>query len=113
MDDLVCTDPKLVKVYQKKVLEYVVHTCSCRRMLAVLLTEEFKDFHQLLERLGFEQDIGGDLLKKLSDEGVLSSADGAQFMIYQDQLLLTMAKLFGGKVERAGSRDKESTRTGW
>ena len=95
--DLVCTDPKLVKVYQKKGPEHVVHTCSCRRMLAVLLTEEFEDFHQLLERLGLEQDIGGDLLKKLSDEGVVSSADGAQFMIYQDQLLLSMAKLFGGK----------------
>ena len=95
--DLVCTDPKLVKVYQKKGREYVVHTCSCRRMLAVLLTEEFEDFHQLLERLGLEQDIGGDLLKKLSDEGVVSSGDGVEFMIYQDQLLLTMAKLFGGK----------------
>ena len=95
--DLVCTDPKLVKVCQKKGTEYVIHTCSCRRMLAVLLTEEFEDFHQLLERLGLQQDIGGDLLKKLSDEGVVSSADGAQFMIYQDQLLLSMAKLFGGK----------------
>ena len=95
--DLVCTDPKLVKVYQKKGLEYVVHTCSCRRMLAVLLTEEFEDFHQLLERLGLEQDIGGDLLKKLSDEGVVSSADGARFIVHKDQLFLTMAKLFGGK----------------
>ena len=95
--DLVCTDPKLVKVYQKKGLEYVVHTCSCRRMLAVLLTEEFEDFHQLLERQGLEQDIGGDLLKKLSDEGVVSSADGARFIVHKDQLFLTMAKLFGGK----------------
>ena len=95
--DLVCTDPKLVKVYQKKGPEYVVHTCNCRRMLAVLLTEEFENSHQLLEKLCIEQDIGGDLLKKLSDEGVVSSADGAQFMIYQDQLLLSMAKLFGGK----------------
>ena len=95
--DLVCTDPKLVKVWQRKGLEYVVHTCSCRRMLAVLLTEEFEDFHQLLKRLGLEQDIGEDLLKKLSDDGVVSSADGAKFMIHKDQLLLTMAKLFGGK----------------
>merc|ERR1719370_1485126 len=96
--DLVCTDPKLVKVYQKKGPDYVVHTCSCRRMLAVLWTEEFEDFHQLLERLGLEQDIDGDLLKKFSDEGVVSSADGAQLMIYQDQLILSLAKLFGGKI---------------
>ena len=95
--DLVCTDPKLVKVCQKKGTEYVIHTCSCRRMLAVLLTEEFEDFHQLLERLGLQQDIGGDLLKKLSDEGVVSSADGARFIVHKDQLFLTMAKLFGGK----------------
>ena len=61
------------------------------------LTEEFEDFHQLLERLGLKQDIGGDLLKKLSDEGVVSSADGARFIVHKDQLFLTMAKLFGGK----------------
>merc|ERR1712013_479524 len=43
------------------------------------------------------QDIGRDLLKKLSDEGVVSSADGARFIVHEDQLFLTMAKLFGGK----------------
>ena len=36
-------------------------------------------------------------MKKLSDEGVVSSANGVEFMIYQDQLLLTMAKLYGGR----------------
>ena len=52
---------------------------------------------ELVSRLGIEQDYGEQLFRKLSEDGVISSGDGTNFMIYQDNLEKAMGKRFGGK----------------
>ena len=95
-EGLVCTDPKLVKMAAKKP-ELIVSTCTFRRILVILLTEEFDDLYELLNRLGVEQDFGVQMFGKLCDDGIVSSANGTNFMIYQENLQKAMGKYFGGK----------------
>ena len=95
-EGLVCTDPKLLKVAAKKP-ELVVSTCTFRRMLVILLTEEFEEVHELVNRLGVEQDFGVQIFGKLCDDDIVSSADGNNFMIYRENLKQAMGKYFGGK----------------
>ena len=52
---------------------------------------------KLVNRLGVEQDYGEHLCNKLCEDGVISSGDGINFMIYQENLEKAMGKRFGGK----------------
>merc|ERR1719500_467294 len=104
-EGLICTDPKLVKLATKKP-ERVGDVCTYRRMLAILLTEEFGNLHELVSRLGIEQDYGEQLFRKLSEDGVISSGDGNNFMIYQENLEKAMGKRFGGKWKEGAAEVK-------
>ena len=104
-EGLICTDPKLVKLATKKP-ERVGDVCTYRRMLAILLTEEFGNLHELVSRLGIEQDYGEQLFRKLSEDGVISSGDGTNFMIYQENLEKAMGKRFGGKWKEGAAEVK-------
>ena len=95
-EGLVCTDPKLLKIAAKKP-EMVVSTCTFRRMLVILLTEEFDELNELVNRLGVEQDFGVQMFRKLLDDSIVSSADGTNFMIIQQNLQQAMGKYLGGK----------------
>ena len=95
-DGVVCTDPKLVKTAAKKP-ELVVNTCIFRRMLVILKTEDVEDLHQLVNRLGVDQDIGAQLFRRLCDDDIVSSANGDSFMIYEENIKKAMGKYFGGK----------------
>ena len=95
-EDMVCTDPKLLKIAAKKP-EMVVSTCTFRRMLVILLTEEFEELNELVNRLGVEPDFADQMFGKLCDDGIVSSANGINFMIYQEKLQRAMGKYFGGK----------------
>ena len=93
---LVCTDPKLVILATKKP-EIVGNVCTYRRMLAILVTEEFDNLYELVSRLGVEHDYSEQLFRKLCEDGIVSSGDGTNFMIYQENLQKAMGKRFGGK----------------
>jgi len=95
-EGLLCTDPKLLKIASKKP-ELVVSTCTFRRMLVVLRTEDLDDLHELVSRLGVEQEFGEQMFGRLYDDGIVSSADGTNFMIYQENLQRAMGKFFGGR----------------
>ena len=95
-DGVVCTDPKLVRLAAKKP-ELVVNTCIFRRMLVVLRTEDVEDMHELVNRLGVDQDIGAQLFRKVLDDDIVSSANGVNFMIYEENIQKAMGKHFGGK----------------
>ena len=95
-DGVVCTDPKLVRLAAKKP-ELVVNTCIFRRMLVILKTEDVEDLHQLVNRLGVDQDIGAQLFRRLCDDDIVSSANGDSFMIYEENIQKAMGKHFGGK----------------
>lgn len=95
-DGVVCTDPKLVRLAAKKP-ELVVNTCIFRRMLVILRTEDVEDMHELVNRLGVDQDIGAQLFRKVLDDDIVSSANGVNFMIYEENIQKAMGKHFGGK----------------
>ena len=105
IEGLVCTDPKLVKLATKKP-ERVGDVCTYRRMLAILLIEEFGNMHELVSRLGVEQGYGEQLFRKLCEDGVISSGDGTNFMIYQENLEKAMGKRFGGKWKEGAAEVK-------
>jgi len=95
-EGLVCTDPKLLKIASKKP-ELIISTCIFRRMLVILRTEEFEELHELLSRLGVEQHFGVQMFGRLCEDGIVSSADGTNFMVYQENLQQAMGKYFGGR----------------
>ena len=95
-EGLVCTDPKLVKLSNKKP-ENVGNVCAFRRMLVILLKEEFENIVELVNRLGVEQEYGKLLFGKLCEDGVVSSGDDISFMTNQEDLQKAMGKRFGGK----------------
>jgi len=98
-EGFVCSDPKLAA----KKPECVSNYCTYRRTLVILLTEEFGNMHELVSRLGVEQDYGEHLFNKLCEDGVISSGDGINFMIYQENLEKAMGKRFGGKWEEGAA----------
>ena len=110
-EGLVCTDPKLVKLTTKKP-ELVRNICTYRRMLAILVTEEFEDLYELVSRLGVQQDYGEQLFRKLCEEGIVSSGDNIKFMIYQENLQKAMGKRFGGKWKEGGAEAKSPQKNG-
>ena len=98
-EGFVCSDPKLAA----KKPECVSNYCTYRRTLVILLTEEFENMQNLVSRLGVEQDYGEHLFNKLCEDGVISSGDGINFMIYQENLEKAMGKRFGGKWEEGAA----------
>ena len=62
--------------------------------------------HELVSRLGVEQGYGEQLFRKLCEDGVISSGDGTNFMIYQENLEKAMGKRFGGKWKEGAAEVK-------